>query len=231
MERGVEFLQFRSGAAGRHARPADGLADIDDAHRLHQQADLATWEVQARLLAGEPFDAIAAKTGLPQDVVEAFHELHFEVRPRLGAFVYVLGVAIGGTRVFPHPRPEDHETLLKVVGHAWGPHGVDALLDLWSHPPVVPRSLDGLALTDLQDLRRRLRLQLALRIFTTPASAVPPAVWMTLREHLAGSFRNPAAGCLPDLADILDLVELGQGLQQDAVPDAIGAEPLAIKVA
>src|SRR5207248_5335102 len=69
--------------------PTD-LSDVAAAYRLrHGDDKLARGTLEGRLLAGEPIPEVAAACGLTPGVVEAYHELFFDVRERLDAAAWV----------------------------------------------------------------------------------------------------------------------------------------------
>jgi hypothetical protein len=109
---------------------------------------------------------------------------------------YVLGVVLGGGRVFYAPDPADHGLLLKLFGYHMGGHYVDVLLGYFREPPVVPESLDGLDEAALRRLLGKLRTRLLLLAVTTPAEALPPEEWLRLQGAMAPT-PEPAAGTDP----------------------------------
>jgi hypothetical protein len=99
------------------------------------------WELEARLLAGESSGTIAQKCNSTPDTVEAYHQLFYCVRPALDAPVY--------TRILPAKvhtglSEDDVELLLKVYGYNRGPVFLDAMVDYYQAPLVVPAGLDQL---------------------------------------------------------------------------------------
>jgi hypothetical protein len=197
-----EAWQFRRGlgrcrgAAGR-GRPAERFPEMAEAHAAYAAAEpLRRAELEARLLAGEDDAAIAAKMALSPAGVSAYHDVLFEVRPRLAHPHYVLGVVLGGGRVFYAPDPADHGLLLRLLGYQMGGHYVDVLLDYFREPLVLPGSLEGLDEAALRRLLGKLRTQLLLLATTTPAEALPPEEWLRLQGAMAPT-PEPAAGADP----------------------------------
>jgi hypothetical protein len=153
-------------------------------------------ELEARLLAGGDDAAVAARMGMSSAGVAAFHTTFFAVRPRLAHPHYVLGVVLGGGRVYYAPDPADHGLLLKLFGyHIGGPY-VDVLLDYFREPFVLPESLDGLDEGALRCLLGKLRTQLLLLATTTPAEALAPQEWLRLQGAMTPT-PEPAAGSDP----------------------------------
>jgi hypothetical protein len=178
-------------ALRRLARRYPALAE---AHGLYRCAEpLRRAELEARLLAGEDDAAVAARMGLSPAGVATYHNVFFEVRPRLAYPHYVLGVVLGGGRVYYAPDPADHGLLLKLFAYQLGAPFIDKLLDVFNDPPVVPPSLDGLDEAALRRLLGKLRTQLLLLATTTPAEALAPEEWLRL-EGAMPPIPEPAAG-------------------------------------
>jgi hypothetical protein len=194
--------RFRRGLArcrgeADRARLARRFPTLAEAHSLYMSAEpLRRAELEARLLAGQDDAAVAAKMGLSAAGVAAFHATFFEVRPRLGVHVYVLGVVLGGGRVFYAPDPADQGLLLRLFGYHMGNLYVDVLLGYFRDPPVVPASLEGLDEAALRRLLGKLRTRLLLLAVTTPAEALPPQEWLRLQGAMAPT-PEPAAGTDP----------------------------------
>jgi hypothetical protein len=205
-----EAWQFRRGL-GRcrgeadRARLARRFPALAAAHSLYTTAGpLRRAELEARLLAGLDDASIAAKMALSPAGVATYHDVFFAVRPRLAHPHYVLGVVLGGGRVFYAPDPDDHGLLLKLLGYQMGGLYVDVLLDYFKEPLVLPESLDGLDEAALRRLLGKLRTQLLLLATTTPAEALPPEEWLRLQGAMPPT-PEPAAGADPRAATLTAL--------------------------
>jgi len=197
-----EAWQFRRGLgrcrgeAGR-ARPAERFPEMAEAYAAYAAAEpLRRAELEARLLAGAGNAAVAAKVGLSAAGVATYHDVFFAVRPRLAHPHYVLGVVLGGGRVYYAPDPADHGLLLKLLGYQMGGPYVDVLLDYFREPLVLPGSLEGLDEAALRRLLGKLRTKLLLLATTTPAEALPPEEWLRLQGAMP-PIPEPAAGTDP----------------------------------
>ncbi len=127
-------------------------------------------EVEARLLARQSDDAIAARCGLSAAAVGAYHDLFFAVRDVLDSDIYIYSVAIG-PKAFAGLAENDKDLFLKVLGYAHGPLMVDAALRCFRNPPVVPPRLDGLDTAALNELRLMLLIQKLFLTMVAPARA------------------------------------------------------------
>jgi hypothetical protein len=189
------------------AREYPGLAE---AHAGYTGEPLRRAELEARLLAGADDPTVAGRMGLSPAAVAAYHDVHFEVRPHLKAHVYILGVVLGGGRVFYAPDPTDQGLLLRLFGYQMGEWAVDALLDHFREPPVLPASLDGLDEAALRRLLRKVRFQLLVLATTTPAEALPPHEWLRLYKQFSGPRKVVAsenAGGLSAAASLREVLE------------------------
>ena len=179
-------------AAGRR-RLARRYPALAEAHCLYRSAEpLRRAELEARLLAGEDDATVAAKVGLSAPGVAMYHDVFFDIRPRLGADFYILDVVLRGQAWYV-PDPDDHGLLLKLFAYQLGGPYVDVLLDYFREPFVLPESLDGLDEGALHRLQRKLRTHLLLLATTTPAEALPPEEWLRLQGAVA-AIPEPAAG-------------------------------------
>jgi hypothetical protein len=194
--------RFRGGLArcrgeADRSRLARRYPALAEAHDLYTSAEpLRRAELEARLLGGEDDAAVAARMGLSPAGVSAYHDVLFAVRPRLAHPHYVLGVVLGGGRVYYAPDPDDHGLLLKLFGYHMGGPYIDVLLDYFREPQVVPEALEGLDEAALRRLQAKLRTKLLLLATTTPAEALPPEEWLRLQGAMP-PIPEPAAGTDP----------------------------------
>ncbi len=175
-------------------RLAQSHPAVDEAFAFYTGAEpIRRAELEARILAGQTDDEIAAKLGLSAAGVAAYEALFYDVRRSLTADTYIVNCVIG-PKVHYGITPEDHELLLKVYGYALGPIFLDVLLDYFRDPPVVPDSLDGLDHEALRKLVLKLRIKFDILVLTTPASALSPVEWARLREQHSSAPRQGQAG-------------------------------------
>jgi hypothetical protein len=220
-----EAWRFREGlarcrGAADSARLVQSFPGLGEAYGVYTSAEpLRRAELEARLLAGDDDAAVAAKMGLSAAGVATYHDVFFEVRPRLQADVYVLGVVLGGGRVFYAPDPADHGLLLKLFGFHMGGLYVDVLLGYFREPLVLPVSLEGLDEAALRRLLGKLRTRLLLLAVTTPAEALAPAEWLRLQGAMTAIPEPAAAGTdggASTLAALLAALEAAATLSEAA---------------
>lgn len=129
-------------------------------------------EVEARLLAGESVEVIAAKAGLTTAAVEAFAALFFAVADRIEYSGYVLHVVI---RLYAPGSESDLGVQARLLGYTGGPHVLDAVLDSVDRPGVRP---DEDVSSEDRELRELTRLALGLRM--APVTAENAVTWARL---------------------------------------------------
>jgi hypothetical protein len=82
--------------SGRSSKRCGFDQAIHEAHQIHSAPDrLIPAELEAWILTGEPAAFIAARCELDEDVVAAYENAFFDVRPRLNATGYILNATIG----------------------------------------------------------------------------------------------------------------------------------------
>jgi hypothetical protein len=154
------FVGSASDDTASRERLAERYPDIAEAFSFFAGADpQKRAELEARVLADQAGDEIAAKVGLSPAGVAAYEALFYDVRRSLKADTFIVNCVLG-PKVHYGLTPDDHELLLKVYGYARGPVFLDVLLDYFRNPPVVPDSLDGLDHAALQKLLPDLRAAL-----------------------------------------------------------------------
>ena len=191
---------------------------LADAHRLFTTDEpLHRATLEARLLAGETDDVIAARCGLTPAGVTWYHAVFYEVRPHLQASSYIATVVLAG-KPYKGIARDDHEAILKSLASELGGQMVDEVLDCLRDPPVVPASLDRVPLPELRRLSNKLRTKALILVTTTPASAAHPATWIGLQQRFAEAGRaarergDDAATVLGSIRAVLDVVgTLGSG--------------------
>jgi hypothetical protein len=191
---------------------------VAEAHALYttEAALWKRWEAEARLLAGQDDEAVAAACGLTAEGVQWYHALYFEVRPRLDARLYIHTVVLG-RRVHAGLRADDYEMLLKLFGFELGPLAVDDLLRLFRDPPAAPAQLGGLDDAALCDLAHRLRAQVAVLTVALSGDSGPPSALLglhfLLRRAKSGAKVQPSsaqkgrAKWVPTAADALTFLD------------------------
>jgi hypothetical protein len=189
-----------------------------EAHAFFTTAEpIRRAEMDAQLLAGSDDFTVAGKLGLSPAAVALYHDLYFDVRPHLNAHAYVLGVVLG-SKPFGGLTLDDRETILKTLGYQLGDKAVDAVLDYFANPPMVPASLDRLGMAELRQLCDRLRVKVAVLLLTAPAKAARPETWKWLGERFAA--RRELLGddeeALTSIGGLLDVVT---GLSVRSRPD------------
>ena len=117
-----------------HARLATICPGVYHAHQIHLREDRdVRWTIEARLLAGEPFTRIAARTMTTPEVVCWYEKLFFNVRPCLGAPDYIANVVIGAS-MHHGLNDREYDLLWKLFGYFAGTHVLDFLITTFASP-------------------------------------------------------------------------------------------------
>jgi hypothetical protein len=151
------------------------MPDVAGAVAIHEGEPTARWAVEARLLAGEPIEAIARKTALTPPAIVTFEALFFNVSDRLENRGYLIHF---GVRLYSTPREPDPGMVWRLFGLLGGPVVLDALIDGDYGTPDRPedeRFLDEL----------RLKLAVALKSLPIDATTAPRLIRLYFRLRQA----------------------------------------------
>lgn len=113
----------------------DKFPDMYEAWNLYRQdggsASLLKFEIEARVLAGQPDDEIAQVAGLPDETIATYCDVFFDVRPRLKSSAYICHQVLGRRMHFIGAQgltDRDPHYLWKVFGWVLGPQALDWLI-------------------------------------------------------------------------------------------------------
>ncbi len=135
-------------------------------------------EVEARLLARQPADAVAARTGLTAAAVEAYAALFYAVADRLAHRSYVIHCVVG-----LHESSDAYAAHARMMCYDGGPLVADAVFDALADPaPGGPA---------IAEQRRGVMLALALR--AEPVTAANVVRWARLALLWSGAGRATGA--------------------------------------
>jgi hypothetical protein len=204
---------------------AEAFPDHMGALQLRLGPRQRRWQVEARLLAGQDDAAIAACCAVPASVIKTYHDLYYHVRRLLKAEGFIICQVIG----WPFGRPVsplDQEKLVKLFAYNWGGAGVDAILQLFAAPPVIPDNLGALDLATLTSLRARLGIKLLVQIMATPAEALPALTWLELSLRWRAAL-TAAQSCGEDRAMVLDSIRIKSDMVTLLVKAKASSEPAA----
>jgi hypothetical protein len=130
------------------------------------------YALEARLLAGAPYEHIARRAGMRVEAVRWYEALFFNIEDRRDNRDYLLHQAVGSS-VHSGIAPHEIDRLWKMVGLAHGPVFLDAVIDHFRRLPVTDVSQIESALSD--QARSLLRRQ-----------ALKAAAGLRLRDPFAG---------------------------------------------
>jgi hypothetical protein len=189
-----------AGALQRHGEgcleAAEGVGPVlAAAHALRAGPALRRWLVESWTLTGSP-DVVAAEAGVPEEVVQAYLALWFDVRGLLGAKGYIAAHVIP-----PCPRP-DLGLVLRAFGYHFGPHALRQLLAVL----VPPGDECGETVAERAD---PLIVKLAVASYLAPAAPDLLRLYPELRELLppGGGYGGDPARRRQRLAAVLRAYE------------------------
>jgi hypothetical protein len=123
--RRFEKTLSRCGNNADRSRLAEKHPQMHEAYRLYAATNQdMRCEIEARILAGEPFSEIDDKAALPAGTAECFESCFFNVADRLEYRGYIHSVVLGS----PLHETSDCGSLWKLYGYQFGPRVVDQLV-------------------------------------------------------------------------------------------------------
>jgi hypothetical protein len=167
--------------------------DLYWAHEMNTSSDEGTefmrWEIEARLLANQPFDQVAERTGCTEATIVAYHELYFCVRPKLSATSYIVHKVIGPS-VHRGLTSNEPDVLWKLYGYFGGSYVINAVVDKFTSPAKAQRDEDVPAFVEDSTLGN-IKRSAMIASHTMPINSFTQAQileqWMKLREIEASS--------------------------------------------
>lgn len=132
---------------------AANMPHLHGAVLLHESPDkVARGTVEARILARQSLEEVAAACGIAVETVQLYERLFFAVIGKLDAWVHIVCNAFGGGLKYWEQSEDDIDVILKTVGFLRGPHMLDAMLRYYTTSWAVPETLEGLSRDQLQEL-------------------------------------------------------------------------------
>ena len=195
---GLRFVMAlrRCQDAAEHSRLAQDMPDIAVAWEIHTaEPAMPRWIIEARILAAEPEDVIATKTGQTAEAIRCYEQLFFDVRPSLRVCDYITNIVIG-------PRLQmlsegDVDVLLKLVGYRCGGVMLDAWIHYYERSSRPPAIIDGLDTEQLKELELMLSIRAAIQALTLPASSITPSQLDVFHETILRPSENSQSQTSP----------------------------------
>ncbi|MCE9564152.1 MAG: hypothetical protein K8U57_19080 [Planctomycetes bacterium] len=132
------------------------------AYDLSRASELPRQLLEAQLLTPRTHAEVASVCSLPEDVVEAFHELFFDVRPKLRYRDWIQHWAIGGAIPLASGREgEQRAWLWKSLAYNAGHHILDRVVAVMLNRPLPDRLRTSFRTSPVLE-ERRLRLKTKL---------------------------------------------------------------------
>ncbi len=109
-------------------------------NRLDDRKKILASSIEARLIATQPMEGIAARTPLQLESVVAYEKLFFNVEGRHDQLDYVAAMVMGPTAYNAGIRPRNYDLLWKMYGWGYGHLFLDAFL---THRTGTARPVDA----------------------------------------------------------------------------------------
>jgi hypothetical protein len=177
-------------------------------------------ELEARILSGQEFEAIAEKIGTSTGVVAAYAQLFFDVTARLKHTGYIFHHVIG-SKIQTGVSEDDYSTLWKLFGFLGGPLVVDALVSTAMSPdrPVTAMAVPDFFDSRVSDSLRR-KAAIAAHSLTVKDEGKVQALGLFLRlidqEHANADDPTARNAVLVNINAMLELMPLETGAPEHA---------------
>jgi hypothetical protein len=157
------------------------LRAIREAHRINGLEEPLRWHLEARILTGASAEVIALKCAIPVAVVAAYERLFYDARRRLHARSFIVQQVIGPAvhEGFTFDEPEIY---WKLFGYFYGPHMLDALVELADAHGKLGHPDDG-AIRSPEQTRLLRSTRMAILTQGTPHNAKTDRLFLRLFLH------------------------------------------------
>lgn len=162
IRRGLTFLNRLRACRDEtdRVRLRQEMPDIDAAHRLHTSDDkMERALVEARLLARQTINEVAAACRLTRGAIIAYERIFFQIFGRLDASLFIMPNAVGIELSGDGLREDDHDILLKLYAYQRGPLFLELVLRYIRNGIRVPDRFDRASRADLLELVMMLEIR------------------------------------------------------------------------
>lgn len=163
----------------------DTYPALYEAYALYDASDEPTehkWELEARLLAREPFADIEAKMGISPETTAAYERVFFDVIDRLGSPSLIIHTIIGRA-VQMGLAEREYDCLWKLFAYWLGVPVLDVLVFKFNSPQHV-ESRDGLRAAMRDFSKDTLDVKASITLLTTPTNWQTRELIMNLWKDL-----------------------------------------------
>lgn len=126
---------------------------------IQGRANPMRYEIEARILAREPLEAISKKSKINLDVLEWYEKLFFNVLDRIENHMYIMHIVIGDAAQ-RGMSDREYSVLWKLYAYIRGPHMLDFLISTFADWKFVDKGQAEKALVD--DHRSTMKRKAAL---------------------------------------------------------------------
>jgi len=199
------------------------MPDVAAAIAIHEGEPTARLTIEARLLAGEPIEAIAGRCDVSVEAVEVYEQLFFNVSDRLANTSYILFHAIGAAS-YKGFAGDDSGAVLKWFAYMGGSRVLDFLLGERDTPcDLLPTEGHAIPPDEAVRSARIRRIALAAKALPINQSTAMQLVRLyVLQEQLRETPRRSARDVLS--AGLDSMLEALTKSRVDQVPGSVGTD-------
>jgi hypothetical protein len=219
---------------GRKKRTESVSPELFVAYRLFEAGGPTRWELEARILARQSNEDIAAAMGLGASVVSDFELNFFNVRNRLSAGDFIL-LEIVGYLPFAGIREGDFRTLWRYYGFAAGPKMLEIVMAVSQDRPLPAWAIESApSQADVDDFVRSTKL--AIWALSMRLDSKDYSKWLRLQLQVLESRQRRSATedqltTSPIGSELLDVLQAGDADNAICVPTVPESEPNQSEIA
>jgi hypothetical protein len=161
---------------------AEKYPGVADARHMREDngAECPRWEVEARLLAEDKPESIAARLALDPRAILAYEALFFNVQDRLHAQSWIVHTVMGRS-IYANLTERQFDLLWKMYGYFGGPFVLDALVTTFSNPTKAT-SADRVNDFFSDDTRSVARRKSAIAMRTMPVNGYTQQIIVEIEQ-------------------------------------------------
>lgn len=161
---------------------AEKYPGVADAHHMRENsgAECPRWEIEARLLAEDRVENIAARLSIDPRAVRAYEALFFNVQDRLAAQSWIVHTVMGRS-IYANLTERQFDLLWKMYGYFGGPYVLDALVTTFSNPTKAT-SADRVDDFYSDDTRATARRKSAIAMRTMPINGYTQQIIVEIEQ-------------------------------------------------
>lgn len=204
----------RCGNEDDRRRLTQRMPVVSEAFALYQGTQPFTKaSVEARCVAGESVNRIATACDISPEMVVACEQLFFDVRSRL-AMPNLIAALVIGPKTLHGLTENDMDVILKLFALNGGSLILDQVIDFYRRPLTLTEPVDQLDDTELDDIRRRSQVKVAILFLTLPLELETIDRFLKLQERLP-ALEQPAKANVSARVTIQEILDILRVIHND----------------